>query len=152
MVAETATHPRVIDIKAGYESKEGFRLIKSPGKTNPDMVAPVLSRTPGNAQFNAVNLFEDGRGHHLVQLAEIEPGNRKYLHRHHHAETIWVILEGEGEYYPDPDTVVPIHGGMICHAYPWEWHGMGNTGSQPLRYISVEGPMMPRQGWSEFAE
>src|SRR5690242_10685156 len=111
MVAEVATHPRVIDIKAGYESKEGFRLIKSPGKTNPDIEAPVLSRTPGQAQFNAVNLFEEGRGHHLVQLSEIQPGNRKYLHRHYHAETIWVILEGEGEYYPDTETVVPIHGG-----------------------------------------
>ena len=64
---------------------------------------------------------------HLVQCAYIEPGNRKYLHHHVNAETIWVILDGEG--------------GDICHSLPVQWHGMGNTGTTRLRYLSIEGPM-----------
>jgi len=37
--------------------------------------------------------------------------------------------------------VVPVRPGVICHGYPWEWHGMGNTGTSRLKYVSVEGPM-----------
>lgn len=153
-MATVVTHPRVIDIKEGYTDRDGFRPIRSQGKTDPSLPdAPVLKRTPGQPQILGKNLWEGPEGSHLIQLAEIAPGDRKYLHRHHHAETIWIILEGEGEFYPDLDTVVPVRPGMICHAYPWEWHGMGNTGDVPLRYISVEGPMMARRpGSSEYAE
>jgi quercetin dioxygenase-like cupin family protein len=31
--------------------------------------------------------------------------------------------------------------GDICHALPGQWHGMGNTGTTRLKYISIEGPM-----------
>jgi mannose-6-phosphate isomerase-like protein (cupin superfamily) len=87
----------------------------------------------------------------MVQLGEVAPGDRKYLHRHHDAETVWLILEGEGEFYPDHDTVIPVEAGLICHAYPGEWHGLGNTGDVPLRYLSFEGPFW-RTDTMEMAE
>ena len=144
---------RVVKIAEAYAKGEGFIEIRSPGKTDKDAPAPsVLARSSGKAAFRGLNLFQGGRGHHLIQLAEVAPGNRKYLHRHHHAETVWVILEGEGEFYPDQETAIPVSPGTLCHAYPWEWHGMANTGDHPLRYLSIEGPMFLREGSSEFAE
>jgi mannose-6-phosphate isomerase-like protein (cupin superfamily) len=136
-----------------YESHDGFVDIVSPGKTEPDApLPPVVSRTNGKAGFRGLNLWTGPEGHHLIQLAEVAPGDRKYLHRHRFAETAWIVLEGEGEFYPDLETAVEIGPGVILHSYPWEWHGLGNTGDKPLRYISVEGPRLQREGTSYFAE
>lgn len=136
---------RVVSWTEAFASDEGFNILKSRGKTDPDLPdPPVNARTPGNAQIRSKRFWEEGRGHHLVEFAEIAPGDRKSLHREHHAETVWFILDGEGEFYPDPETVIPIKAGMMAHAYPWEWHGMGNTGDRPLRYLSVEGPKLNR--------
>jgi len=152
--SKVSTRPRVLDVKEGYASyPEGFVHIKPPGKTDPSWPTPaVSSRLSGKPQIWGKNLYEDSEGFHLVQFAQVNPGDHKYLHRHKQAETVWVIVEGEGEFYPDPDTAIPIKAGMIAHCYPMEWHGVGNTGSGPLRYISVEGPMMSRPGATEFAE
>jgi mannose-6-phosphate isomerase-like protein (cupin superfamily) len=30
--------------------------------------------------------------------------------------------------------------GDVAHALPGQWHGMGNTGKVPLKYLSIEGP------------
>jgi quercetin dioxygenase-like cupin family protein len=147
-----AKSDRVIDVEAGYADPEGFTPIASPGKTPGTPVATVATRTPGKAQLKGKNLYESAEGCHLVQLAEIPPGNRKYLHRHPLAETVWYILQGEGEFYTDPETVIPVKAGSICHSYPKEWHGLGNTGTEPLRYLSVEGPMFQRPGSNEFCE
>jgi mannose-6-phosphate isomerase-like protein (cupin superfamily) len=153
MTTVTTTHERVIDINEAYANPEGWTPIRSRGKTNPDMPdPPVAKRTPGKAELRGKNHFRGGEGCHLIQTAEIAPGNRKYLHRHHYAETIWVVLEGEGEFYPNPDEVVPFKAPVILHCYPWQWHGMGNTGSVPIRYISIEGPQTGRPEAAEFAE
>ena len=52
----------------------------------------------------------------------------------------------------DLDTAVPVRAGMMCHAFPGEWHGLLNTGDVPLRYLSIEGPMFTRETSTEFAE
>jgi mannose-6-phosphate isomerase-like protein (cupin superfamily) len=143
---------RVVAIEDVYKRSAEFFEVESPGKTDPDRSTPtVVTRTAGDARFRGSNLWFDGTGSHVVQLAEIRPGDRKYLHRHNDAETVWVILDGAGEFYPDRDTVVPVESGMICHAYPGEWHGLGNTGDGPLRYLLVEGPFW-RVPAIEFAE
>jgi mannose-6-phosphate isomerase-like protein (cupin superfamily) len=143
---------RVVAIADVLKDSAEFWEVETPATTNPNAsTAPVLTRTSGDTRFRGSNLWFGGAGSHIVQLAEIAPGDRKYLHRHNDAETVWVILEGAGEFYPDRETVVPIESGMICHAYPGEWHGLGNTGDVPLRYLLVEGPFW-RVPAIEFAE
>jgi mannose-6-phosphate isomerase-like protein (cupin superfamily) len=143
----------VVAIADVYGQRDQFFQLASPGKDDPNLAAAsVVGRTSGTAEFRGCNLWQGPEGFQLVQLAEVAPGDRKYLHRHRHAETVWVILEGSGEFYSDLDSVVPIEAGMICHAYPGEWHGLGNTGDVPLRYLSVEGPFPRPSGVIEFAE
>ena len=64
------------------------------------------------------------------------------LHWHENAETVWLIVEGEGEFYggPNDEDVYPVKAGDIAHALPGQWHGMGNTGKVRLKYLSIEGP------------
>jgi len=132
---------RVYHIAEEYEKKEKFREVALKGGEKP----PVAYRTPGRGAIMGNNLVDrrEVPSVHLIQCAYIEPGDRKYLHHHVHAETIWIIQEGEGEFYggPNLDEVHPVKAGDICHALPGQWHGMGNTGSTRLKYVSVEGPM-----------
>jgi mannose-6-phosphate isomerase-like protein (cupin superfamily) len=131
---------RTYNIEEEYKKQDKFRPVALKGGTKP----PVAYRTPGKGEIMGNNLVDRRElpSVHLIQCAYIEPGNRKYLHHHVHAETVWVILEGEGEFYggPDLDEVHPVKAGDICHALPGQWHGMGNTGSTRLKYLSVEGP------------
>jgi mannose-6-phosphate isomerase-like protein (cupin superfamily) len=146
------SYERVASIRDVYERPDEFFERESPGKTDPNLPTPsVVTRTPGTTKFRGRNLWVEGKNR-VIQLAEVAPGDRKYLHRHDSAETVWVIIEGEGEFYPDLDTVIPIAAGMICHAFPGEWHGLGNTGTGPLRYINLEGPFVPGAVKLEYAE
>jgi mannose-6-phosphate isomerase-like protein (cupin superfamily) len=132
---------RVYHTTEEYADQSKFREVALKGGVKP----PVAFRTPGRGAIMGNNLVDRHQvdSCHLIQCAYIEPGNRKYLHHHVNAETVWVILDGEGEFYggPDLDEVHPVKAGDICHALPGQWHGMGNTGTTRLKYISIEGPM-----------
>jgi mannose-6-phosphate isomerase-like protein (cupin superfamily) len=131
---------RVWNIKEEFAKQEQFREIAMKGGTKP----AVAYRTPGKGAIMGNTFIKRGEVPSVlhVQCAYIEPGNRKYLHYHENAETVWVILEGEGEFYggPNNEDVYPVKAGDVAHALPGQWHGMGNTGSVPLKYFSVEGP------------
>lgn len=142
--------PRVYNLDEEYKGAEDFDRVAFRGGT---VKPPVAERTPGIGEIRGKTLVDRSEfdSCHLIQAAYIEPGNRKYLHHHLNAETIWVILEGEGEFYggPNNEDVYPIKAGDFCHALPGQWHGMGNTGTTRLRYFSIEGPM-PYGGAFDF--
>jgi mannose-6-phosphate isomerase-like protein (cupin superfamily) len=131
---------RVWNMAEEFARVEAFREIAMTGGTKP----PVAFRTPGKGAIKGNTFIKRAEVPSVlhVQCAYIEPGNRKYLHWHENAETVWVIIEGEGEFYggPNEEDVYPVKAGDIAHALPGQWHGMGNTGKVPLKYLSIEGP------------
>lgn len=38
----------------------------------------------------------------------IKPGQTLQKHRHHNSDDIWIILQGEGIFYPEPDKEIPL--------------------------------------------
>ena len=133
---------RVFNLDEEYKGAEDFEHVAFRGGT---VKPPVALRTPGRGVIRGKTLVDRSvyDGCHLIQAAYIEPGDRKYLHHHLQVETIWVILEGEGEFYggPELEDIYPIKAGDVAHALPGQWHGMGNLGTTRLRYLSIEGPM-----------
>ena len=131
---------RVWNVAELFAQKGAFVEIAKTGGTKP----PVANRTPGKGAIMGNTFIKRSEVPSImhVQAAYIEVGNRKYLHYHDGAETVWLILEGEGEFYggPNNEDVYPVKAGDIAHALPGQWHGMGNTGKVPLKYFSVEGP------------
>ena len=77
---------RTYNIAAEYEKQDKFRPVALKGGIKP----PVAFRTPGKGEIMGNNLVDrrEVPSVHLIQCAYIEPGNRKYLHHHVHAETI----------------------------------------------------------------
>ncbi|MCS7237788.1 MAG: cupin domain-containing protein [Thermoguttaceae bacterium] len=72
----------------------------------------------------------------LVAVATVLPG--KAVHRaHRHAEEEYLILvTGEGTWQIG-DRQFPAKRGDILYAEPWVYHGLVNTGSEPLIFVVV---------------
>lgn len=83
-------------------------------------------------------------GNHLFEIVNAEPGAGKFAHYHEHGDTVFVILEGEGEYILDREgNTMPIKAGDICISLAGWVHGTRNTGTGNLRYLVMEGPRAP---------
>jgi mannose-6-phosphate isomerase-like protein (cupin superfamily) len=79
--------------------------------------------------------------HHRINIVSVEPNSGKFTHAHEDADTIFLVLEGEGEYLPDNEHGIPIKPGDVAIAVAGQLHGSRNTGSGPLRYLCIEGPL-----------
>jgi mannose-6-phosphate isomerase-like protein (cupin superfamily) len=72
----------------------------------------------------------------LTAVATVKPG--KTVHRaHRHAEEEYLILaEGAGTWSLNGKES-PAKRGDILYAEPWVYHGVTNTGSEPLIFVVV---------------
>jgi len=73
----------------------------------------------------------------------INPGQKISAHLHPHGQDTWIIQSGKGEYRLDKaGTTNFIRAGDVVIAYPGDTHGVLNTGSEPLIFISVVSPSL----------
>ena len=73
----------------------------------------------------------------------VEPGQRIELHVHPGGQDTWVVLSGEGQYFLDPSSApVPLRPGVVAVAPTGAAHGAINTGTAPLRFVSVVSPAL----------
>lgn len=71
----------------------------------------------------------------------VEPGQRIELHVHPTGQDTWIVLSGEGQYFPDrSDRSLPLRPGVVAVAARGAVHGALNSGSEPLRFVSVVAP------------
>jgi quercetin dioxygenase-like cupin family protein len=78
-----------------------------------------------------------------VTLSMLQPGNQKPRHVHPEADSVIVVVAGEGEYLLDGDKARPVRTGDVCLAPAGEVHGMRNSGSETMKWLLVEGPIAP---------
>ena len=70
------------------------------------------------------------------------PGQTIAAHVHPHGQDTWTILSGTGDYQFDATGATrPILAGDVVIARAGEVHGVHNTGTQPLRFVSVVCPL-----------
>lgn len=71
----------------------------------------------------------------------VEPGQSIELHTHPSGQDTWIVLAGEGHYFPDPSgSFLPLSPGVVAVATRGAVHGALNTGTTALRFISVVSP------------
>jgi len=72
----------------------------------------------------------------------IKPGQRIAAHVHPHGQDTWTILSGSGEYQLEASGASrSIAAGDVVVAHTGEVHGVVNSGSEPLLFISVVSPL-----------
>ena len=72
----------------------------------------------------------------------LEPGQTIGDHIHPQGQDTWTVLAGNGDYRLDAaGASTPIGAGDVVIAEARQVHGVTNTGSQPLRFISIVCPL-----------
>ncbi|WP_303722544.1 cupin domain-containing protein [Malonomonas rubra] len=62
----------------------------------------------------------------------------QHIHPHVHAgDHIWVVLEGEGEFLQEGLEPTSISAGAVLLAPAGDSHGVNNSGSQGLVFVSI---------------
>lgn len=73
----------------------------------------------------------------------VRPGQTVSLHRHPEGQDTWVLLSGRGEYRLDlHGPTQPIAAGDVVVAHRNEAHGVHNSGTEPLVFVSVVSPAL----------
>lgn len=107
---------------------------------------------PQDRVIDALPLFEAGAtepprvviaqsAQSVVVCWHVEPGQSIGRHVHPSGQDTWIVIEGEGEYFADAGgAALPLRPGVVAIAPAGAIHGARNTGSRPLRFISVVAP------------
>jgi quercetin dioxygenase-like cupin family protein len=73
----------------------------------------------------------------------VEPGQRIDLHVHPTGQDTWIVMSGEGLYFEAVEAPgVCLKPGVVAVAPRGAIHGALNTGTVPLRFISVVDPAL----------
>lgn len=71
----------------------------------------------------------------------VKPGQRISAHVHPHGQDTWTVLSGQGDYQLDAaGGTRPLVAGDVAVAPRGCVHGVLNTGSEPLVFVSVVCP------------
>ncbi|MHB1531793.1 cupin domain-containing protein [Acidithiobacillus sp.] len=77
----------------------------------------------------------------VVTMWYVMPGQQVRPHIHPSGQDTWVVLSGEGQYVLDADgTTMPIASGHVVVAHTGQVHGVLNSGSEPLQFVSIVAP------------
>ena len=71
----------------------------------------------------------------------IKPGQTLQRHTHNNSDDIWVCLQGEGVFYPQPDEETPFREGQVLVHRKGDCHGAKNTGSKDIIFVSIVAPV-----------
>ena len=75
----------------------------------------------------------------LVGLNAFEPGQEHALHAHAGMDKLYQVIEGEGRFLLDGETV-PMQAGMLLVAPDGVPHGIRNTGAGRLLVLAILAP------------
>ena len=73
----------------------------------------------------------------LTAVAEILPGQEIHPPHQHTAEEFMYLIEGNGTWSVNGEES-PAKPGDVMYAKPWDWHGITNTGDEPLKFFIMK--------------
>lgn len=77
----------------------------------------------------------------VIVAWHVQPGQRIAAHIHPSGQDTWTILAGQGDYQLDASGATrPIHAGEVVLAHTGCVHGVYNSGTEPLLFVSVVSP------------
>ena len=71
----------------------------------------------------------------------IRPGQTLSKHTHNNADDIWIILQGKGVFYPEPERETAFHAGQVIVNPKGECHGAYNNGEEDIVFVSIVAPV-----------
>ena len=104
---------------------------------HPTAIRPQDHAVYGPDKMGKATLFRSKRM--LVGLNAFEPGQEHALHAHAGMDKLYQVIEGEGRFLLDGETV-RMQAGMLLVAPDGVPHGIRNTGNRRLLVLAVLAP------------
>lgn len=73
----------------------------------------------------------------LTAAAELRPGEQIHPPHQHAAEEFMYVVSGEGTWSVNGQEF-RAQKGDVMYAQPWDWHGIKNTGDEPLVFFVMK--------------
>lgn len=108
---------------------ELIRAGEAPSFSNPGVTSRQLL-FPENSRSERIT----------VTRVVVQPGAKNPPHRHATSEQIWVALRGMGQLLLERGETLIFAEGDVVRFEDGELHGVENTGTSELEYISVTSP------------
>lgn len=100
-------------------------------------------------------LFPENSSSQRVTITQVmvPPGGKNPPHRHSASEQIWIALQGSGNLILENEEVAEFTEGDIVRFEEGDLHGLFNSGTQTIIYMSVTSPPLNfrsayESGWS----
>ncbi|MGI6552061.1 MAG: cupin domain-containing protein [Bacillota bacterium] len=101
-------------------------------------VREIVGKVGTRDQATKTVFYENARSNGVVWY--IPPGEELPAHFHPGTDDVWIILEGEGEYYLGNGETHPVEPGMVAVAAKGDIHGGRCTGDKPLVFVAISAP------------
>jgi mannose-6-phosphate isomerase-like protein (cupin superfamily) len=100
----------------------------------------TVLHNPGKASEQLVWTRNAPEASVTITRVTMQPGAVSQRHGHARSEQIWIVERGSGTLLMDGNAQAELHEGDIVRTPPGETHGVINTGTEPLVYLSVTTP------------
>jgi mannose-6-phosphate isomerase-like protein (cupin superfamily) len=96
----------------------------------------------GTGNMNCLFAFQmgkapEGSAFQVAACQTLEPGSGVGYHQHVDNEELYVILSGQGVFTDNGNVEKPVGAGDMTLTLKGEWHGLTNTGNDPLKFLAV---------------
>ena len=75
-----------------------------------------------------------------ITQVTMEPGSVSERHAHERSEQIWIVERGEGVLLLAAEQTEALRAGDVVRTPPGEFHGVANSGTELLVYLTVTTP------------
>lgn len=111
-----------------------------PGNTTaqPSAIRPLAEATAEHNEWGTFYTYYSGQSYGttdaLAGVAVLKPGFEIHPPHQHAEEEYLTVIEGEGVWHLNGREQRAVAGDML-YAAPWDFHGVKNTGTVPLRFV-----------------
>ena len=107
-------------------------------KPKPSFIMSVEGAKRQDFEWGSLYTYDEGETYSakdgLAAVAVIKPGMEIHPPHQHAEEEYVIVAEGNGTWSLNGKES-PAKPGDLQYAAPWDWHGIKNTGTTPLRFF-----------------
>jgi len=129
--------PRIIvnDLKPNSNLKTAYAFTPKRNKLNDLEIEKIINPCEERPWGNFSTLVYSDK-YHIKEIL-VKPNSSSSLQSHEYRDELWLVLEGDGEYVLD-DQTIQISPGSICIIKKQQKHRVRNTGETNLIFIEIQ--------------
>jgi quercetin dioxygenase-like cupin family protein len=118
----------------------GVLWAQKPGKPLASRIFAFTEARTSRGEWGEINIYTEdatptyGTDSLLTASLTFLPGKQLQPPHQHADEEFQYVIEGEGTWSLNGKEQ-PLHAGDLMYTRPWDWHGIRNSGTAPLKFF-----------------